>query len=261
MRKKSAIFITVRTTSSRLPQKALLKIRNQRVIEHVIDRAKLCKNANLVVLCTTTNKEDDVLVDIAKRKKIKSFRGSEKDKLVRWRDAAREFKIDYFATFDGDDFFCSPILVDLSILQMSKNPCDIIQAPQGLICGSFTFCISVKALEKVCEIKDSNETEMMWGYFTETGLFSVNNLQVRNPLYFNSKIRMTLDYAEDFAFFYRIYDRMHMKKNNVDLIKIIKMLNKNPDIPKINIFRQTQFLQNQKNKTNILLKKNINYEN
>ena len=105
MRKKSAIFITVRTTSSRLPQKALLKIRNQRVIEHVIDRAKLCKNANLVVLCTTTNKEDDVLVDIAKRKKIKSFRGSEKDKLVRWRDAAREFKIDYFATFDGDDFF------------------------------------------------------------------------------------------------------------------------------------------------------------
>ena len=54
-------FITVRTASSRLPQKCLLSIRGKRVIEHVIDRAKLINGLASVVVCTSMEPEDDVL--------------------------------------------------------------------------------------------------------------------------------------------------------------------------------------------------------
>ena len=48
-----AIFITVRTGSTRLPQKALLKIHDHSTIEHLIKRVKRSKLADIIVLCTT----------------------------------------------------------------------------------------------------------------------------------------------------------------------------------------------------------------
>lgn len=256
MKTKFGSFITVRTRSSRMPAKCLLKIRGKSVIEHVIDRAKQTKKIDVVILCTTTNSEDDILVDIAKKKGIKYFRGSEKDKLERWNGAAKKFNIDYFVTTDADDLFCDPELNDLAVEQMLEKPCDMIKAPANLVCGSFTYCISVVALKRVCKIKASRDTEMMWGYFIDTGLFNVRQLKVKDRIFHNKKIRMTLDYPEDFVFFWTVFDKLRININNLPLRKILKFLKLNPAIPKINFFRQNQFLQNQKQKTNILLKKN-----
>ena len=91
----SYVFLTVRTNSTRLPNKALLKLNNgQKTIEYLINRIKKCKiasNQNKIILCTSTNKGDDILEDIAKRNNIICFRGSEKDKLQRWYDAAKYY--------------------------------------------------------------------------------------------------------------------------------------------------------------------------
>ena len=70
----NSIFITVRTGSSRLPKKALEEIGNRTTIEFLIDRLKLSSYADNIVLCTTTLDEDDVLIEIAK-KKTRSWRG------------------------------------------------------------------------------------------------------------------------------------------------------------------------------------------
>ena len=48
-------------------------------------------NVDFIVLCTTTLDEDDILCRIAKKEGINYFRGSVKDKLVRWKDAAKKF--------------------------------------------------------------------------------------------------------------------------------------------------------------------------
>ena len=67
------ILLTVRTNSSRLPKKALLKLNNNMMtIEFLINRLKKCKTECEIILCTTTNKEDDILIDIARKLNIKS---------------------------------------------------------------------------------------------------------------------------------------------------------------------------------------------
>ena len=50
----NAIFITVRSGSTRLPNKATLGIGDKATIEYVIQNAKRSKYADKVVLCTTT---------------------------------------------------------------------------------------------------------------------------------------------------------------------------------------------------------------
>ena len=86
---KNGILITVRTGSSRLPQKALIKIADLCTIEYPILAAKRSKHCDKIVLCTTTLKEDDVLCELANKHGIEYFRGSVKDKLDRWYNACK----------------------------------------------------------------------------------------------------------------------------------------------------------------------------
>ncbi|GAI23440.1 unnamed protein product, partial [marine sediment metagenome] len=109
---QSAIFITARTKSTRLPKKVLRKIKGKTIIEHLIDRLKLAKLPDLIVLCTSTNPNDDILVDIAKKNGIEYFRGSEDDVLARFLKAASAFNIDFISITWGDEPFCAPEYID-----------------------------------------------------------------------------------------------------------------------------------------------------
>lgn len=256
-KKNFACFITVRTSSTRLPGKWDLRIGDRRMIEHIIDRTKLVSGVDSIVLCTSTESHDDILEDIAIENKINCFRGSLEDKLIRWRDAARKFKVDYIITIDGDDPFFGVELIELAIKQMKEYPCDFIKLPSDLVCGGAEFCIKVDAIEKVCQIKDTNDTEMMWVYFLNTGLFNVQELNVVDRIYYNDKVRLTLDYIEDFNFFKRVFEEFQTNYNSIPLRKIMELMINKPEIPAINFFRQQEFLDNQKKKTKLILKNNI----
>ena len=67
--KKIGILLNCRLESSRLPNKALKKIENQNLIEHIIDRLKSNKITNKIILCIPKNKKNNELEKIAKKKK------------------------------------------------------------------------------------------------------------------------------------------------------------------------------------------------
>ena len=255
----NAIFITVRSASTRLPNKCLLKINNITNIERLIRSVKKSKNANMIILCTTLNQEDDILCEIATKEGIEYFRGSEKDKIDRWYQASKKFNVDYIVTADGDDLFCEPMLIDLAFKQLVEQKCDFIEEKPGysVPIGAFTYAFTSKALERVWNIKDSTDTEMMSVYFTESGLFTVDTLH-NIPQEFNySEIRMTLDYEQDFMFFKKVIINI---KENYTLYDIIEFLNNNKEVIAINQYLTKSYLENQKNKTKLVLKENNNNE-
>ena len=245
------ILITVRTGSTRLPKKALIEINGKTAIEHLIDRVKQSQLADFVVLCTTTLPEDDVLCEIAEKNCIKYHRGSIEDKLDRWLGACQEFDIDFFVTADGDDLFCEHELIDLAFKQYETSGAEFITAP-GIICGAFTYGIKQSALEKVCEIKDTKNTEMHWVYFEDTGLFNVQDLQNIPPEYKRNDIRMTLDYEDDLKFFTNIIEHFHKQK--FGLSEIIYYININKEVAEMNLYLEKQWSANQKEKTNLKIK-------
>ena len=254
---KTAIFITIRMDSSRLPEKTMRTILGKPVLEHVIQRAKLAKNFDEIVVCTTEREVDNQIADQAQSLAVKVFRGSLEDKLERWNGAAKEYGIDYIVTFDGDDLFCEPILLDMAADQIREGEYDFIEAPQGLICGAFTYAFTAKALAKVCGIKDSTDTEMMWTYFKDTGLFRTGCLKRVDDVYFNDDYRLTLDYPEDFVFFTKVFEHFQCVNNDVPLKEIVFYFKEHPEIPQINIGRHQEFLENQKKKTKLVLKSDL----
>jgi len=152
MKYKYVGLITVRTSSSRLPQKALSLIGDKPLIEHVITRAKesLKVGLNNVVVCTSTESSDDCLEKIAKEQGVDCFRGSLNDKIARWRGAVKEFDADYMVSIDGDDPFCDAELTKLAIEQVEKSGADVITADiEGYVCGGFTHVISAKTLDSI----------------------------------------------------------------------------------------------------------------
>jgi spore coat polysaccharide biosynthesis protein SpsF len=252
---KSGLFITVRSDSSRLPNKALMTILGKPTIEMVVLRAKKVRNVDRVVVCTTERIIDDAIVEIAQRNGVDFYRGNLEDKLVRWLGAAHTFELDFFITMDGDDLLCDPELIDIGINQMREEGTDFIEAPEGLICGSFTYGIRTRALEKVCSIKGTTDTEMMWVYFKDTGLFKVSTLKVDDPVFYDSNIRMTLDYEEDFAFFKAIFEHFKCVDNDTPLRDVVLFLKEHPENILLNAFRHRDWASNQQKKTKLILKK------
>lgn len=253
---KFGCFITARTDSTRLLRKVLLPIRGKSVIEHDIERAKSIQGIDAVVLCTSDRLEDDILEEIAKKHDINCFRGPLKDIIARWLWAATKFNLDYFVEFDGDDLFCDPELINLAISQMLKKPCDMLRSPPDWVGGWAGSCISVPALQRVYDIKGTEDVDYWPVYFTDTGLFKVRDLKVEDPIFKNQGVRLTLDYPEDLEFFKRVFDELDADINNVPLRRILELLNQKPEIAKINFFRQQEFVDNQKMKTKLVLKNN-----
>lgn len=236
----TAVFIPVRTKSARLPQKALLKIKGKRVIEHLIDRVKSASQYDFIVLCTTTNPEDEILVTVAQKNNINCFRGSEKDLLERYLRAAVKYKVDFIVNVDGDNILCDPEYMDRVVEAFKQTGADYITC-EGLPFGAAPNGIKVEALKKVCQLKEGIDTETGWkGFFTESGLFKVERLPADEDLN-HPEIRMSLDYHEDYQFFKAVFERLYVPGRVFSLREILALLEANPEIVELNKFRQEEY--------------------
>ena len=244
-----AIFVTVRTGSSRLPRKALASVTSGKLaLEFLLDRVSNSKVADLVVLCTTQLPEDNVIESIGLASGARVFRGSVEDKLDRWWRATQDHGVTCFVTADGDDLLCDPALLDDGLRLLSNGDVDFVEAPDAP-CGAFTYGIRTEALRRVCEIKKSTDTEMMWVYFKDTNLFKVAQLpidsSIRRPEY-----RLTLDYPEDLEFFRQVIDHFG-GRSDASMLEIVQFLDAHPEVVAVNAFRQEQFLENQRRRTHL----------
>lgn len=248
------IFITCRNGSKRLPGKCNLQFTNgMSYIEYIFQRSFKIKQKCTRILCTTKNRIDLNLVKIAKKFKINSYRGNTQDKLNRWQNAAKKFNIDFFVTVDGDDPLFDPQLIDKAFKQYKKNKSDFIEG-SALIPGLFTYGIKTKALNTVCKIKNTKDTEMMSVYFTDTGLFKCEKLTGVNKNLHRDDIRLTLDYPEDHFFFKSLVENFKSKKKFFNTNEIMKILKKKPELIKINSHRIKEWKNNQFKNTKLLLK-------
>tara|TARA_B100000519_G_scaffold11119_1_gene8539 strand:- start:7595 stop:8353 length:759 start_codon:yes stop_codon:yes gene_type:complete len=250
---KKAIFVTVRTGSSRLHQKALKKINGMPTIEHLIRRVKQSKKSDIIIVCTSDLKEDYIICEIAKKNGIKYFTGSLKDKLDRWLKAALKYDVHYFVNVDGDDLFCEPELIDLAFRQHEKEDHDFVMAKENeLVVGAFTLGAKTEAIKNICKTKTTDDTEAAWLNFSKLKSFNSSFLENIPIEYKRPDIRATLDYQEDFIFFKKIIEYFQkINKYDYSLKDIIQFLDQNPEIIKINFHKNLDYKSNQKkmNKT------------
>lgn len=229
---KTAVTITVRMKSKRLPKKAIKDLVGKPMIEHLIERVKNTKLPDEFILCTSTNSQDDILIDIAKKNNIKWFRGDEVDVLKRLLDAAKKYGIDFIVCAMGDNPLTDPRYVDKIIKKFIETNADYITC-LDLPFGTFSYGVKVEALEKVVQLKKEKNTEIWGVYFTKSNLFKREVVDVEENLR-RPEIRLTIDTREDFKLIEAIYKRLYKPGKFFELHNIIEFLKVNPQLLKIN---------------------------
>ena len=228
---KYAIYLSIRNKATRFPGKVLKKVKGKTLTDHLINRLKFSKVPQ-IVLCTSTNPDDDILVEIAKKHKIDFFRGSEDDKLDRYLGAAEKFSTDFIMVVDGDDVFCDPELIDMCVSEFEKTGADYIMVRDAPL-GTTPFCIKKSALEKICKTKTQKNTEVWGSLFTERSDFKKSFVTPKKKLQ-RPEIRLTLDYKEDYELIEKIFDALYQENRHITLDEIVDFLTKNPELLEIN---------------------------
>ena len=230
-------LVTVRTSSTRLPAKCLLPFGDGNVIEHIIRRAKAF-GINPIV-CTSIDKSDDILEQIAFKESVRCFRGSLTNKLKRWSDCATKFELKTFHTVDADDPFFDCEEMKSSITLLSEGGFDMVCPSESSSSGgaSVGYSLTANIVKRVSKkLPDETDTEMMWYYIEKVkGLRSTILPESHSPF---PKMRLTLDYPEDY---WLLESVRRIAGNLAPRNEINQLFNRNPDLYKINWFRNEEW--------------------
>lgn len=234
-------FITVRTASTRLPKKCLLPFGDCNVLEHIVRRAK-SYDLNPII-CTTLHSSDDIIIDIAEKENVRYFRGSTYNKLKRWLDCCGYFQVKEFHTIDADDPFFDGDEIKRSMLLLQKGfdmVCPTITSSAGG--ASVGYSLTKNIIDKACaQIEDNHDTEMMWHFISKVEDIKETILPEGSSS--SLPVRLTLDYEEDYWLLRSI---KRILGNNLSRQAVECLLKENPELYKINWFRNKEWEKNQK---------------
>ena len=227
---KTAFLITARLKSTRLPKKILLEVAGKPLIVHMLDRIKRALTIDKIIICTSTNPQDDPLEEIAGQEQVSCFRGSEEDVLVRLLEAAQSHGLKYFANITADCPMMDPLLIDRAVLEYQKADVDLLKYDDSNADLPFNcYLIKVSALEKVCQQKKEADTEVWLRHFTSNPGFKVKSIYVKDE-YRHKTLKTSLDYPEDYEFIKCVFAELHHPVTYFSMIDIIDLVNNRPDI-------------------------------
>ena len=104
--------IPARMGSERLPGKVLLPVRGKPLLGHLIDRVRMCRGIDEVVVATSDKPENDAIENYCASRSILTFHGSEDDVLSRLDGVMRLMHADTGVLLFGDGPLIDPRIID-----------------------------------------------------------------------------------------------------------------------------------------------------
>lgn len=224
--------IQCRIGSTRLKKKSLKKLGDYSIIEWVVRRVKKSKKINEFYLATTKKNEDDCLVKIAKKLKIKIYRGSVNNVFARFSAISRKTRPNYIIRVCADNPFIDANEIDKLILKAIHRKSDYIfnHVPyrnNNYIDGLGAECLSSKAIAKLIKVKKNkmekeHVTKYIWNnkkkfkfhYLFASGISKDNN----------RKIKLDIDYPAQYKLYNNIFKNYNDSPENLNLKFLIKKL-------------------------------------
>jgi spore coat polysaccharide biosynthesis protein SpsF len=220
--------------SSRLPGKTMKMItKDKRIIDFVVSQLQSSKLIEKIIIAIPDLNEDNLTYQHLVSKNISVFRGSAKNVLDRYYQCAKIESSSIIVRITADCPLIDPVIVDNVIQKFIENKFDYVANthPRTFPYGTETEVFSFNALEKAwMETDDDFDREHVTPYFyNNLDKFTIGNFKQENN---QSGYRWTVDYEEDLEFVRFIAS--NISKNPILTDDIIELIEKNPDIIKIN---------------------------
>ncbi|HET6403745.1 MAG TPA: glycosyltransferase family protein [Candidatus Thermoplasmatota archaeon] len=235
-RGKAAAVIQARMGSSRLPGKVLLTACGKPLLLHMLDRMQLCREVDRIIVATTTNPADDVIVRLVEEVGYEVFRGSENDVLDRYYQAATAYDIDPVVRVTSDCPLIEPDVVDRVVRTFRDGNYDYVSTnhpatfPDGLDTETFSYeALKIAWSEAKAPHEREHVSPFIWD---QPRRFRVGN--VVNEVDLSQRERWTLDYPEDYAFVKAVYEELYIPGGFFGMREILALLERRPDIAAMN---------------------------
>jgi spore coat polysaccharide biosynthesis protein SpsF len=224
---RTVAIIQARMGSQRLPGKSMADLAGEPLLWQFLERVKRCKNIDQVVLATTSKTQDDVLVKIADRCNVQSFRGAENDLVDRYYQAAKLFNADIVVRICADNPVVEPTEVDRIIDYHKNNDSDFSSNthnimdnmyPDGLGAEVFDFA----TLEELTRLTDNPENrEHPHSYFYEhPEKYKIGTVPCPKSFQ-RPDLKLDVNTAEELKFLQAIYEYWYKKDNHFHIENII----------------------------------------
>lgn len=229
-------IIQARMGSTRLPGKILKKVLGKPLLDYQIERLKRSKLINKIVIATTTNKQDQEIVDFCKSRFISFYRGSEEDVLARYYETAKKYKADVIVRITSDCPLIDPVIVDKVVEEyLNDTTQDYVSNtiertyPRGMD----TEVIQFSLLEEIHrEAKSLTEREHVTAYiYNHPAMYRIK--QVKQVID-ESHYRLTVDTIEDFQVTCTLIEFLYKDNPLFSLHDVIRLLKEKPDLALIN---------------------------
>ncbi|MBN1343223.1 MAG: glycosyltransferase family protein [Phycisphaerae bacterium] len=119
-------IIQARMRSQRLPGKVLLPLAGRPLLQYTIDRVAQSRRVDRVVVCTSTEPDDDPIEIFCAERDVACFRGDHENVARRYLDTLDHFGFDAFARICGDSPLIDPALIDRGLEMLASGGYEVV---------------------------------------------------------------------------------------------------------------------------------------
>jgi len=235
---RTVAIIQGRMKSSRLPGKVMLELAGEPMLMRVVERVRLTKTIDELVVATTLDPSDDPLEIFCLRNSIFCFRGSLPDVLDRFYQAAKIYRAAVIVRITADCPLLDPGLVDETVTLFRQSGADFAANrlpppfkrtyPIGLDCEVCSFT----ALERAwIEASALHDREHVMPYLYEVkDRFKVAILNYEKDY---GSLRWTVDTPQDLELVRQVYARL-AGKPDFTWLDVLAIFEREPELGRIN---------------------------
>jgi len=237
---KIVTVIQARMSSTRLPGKVMFRVFGRELLSLMVERVRNSKLAGTIVVATTVNREDNVIVELCRKENIQVFRGDEKDVLDRHYKTAIKYDADIIVKIPSDCPLIDPAIVDkaLDFYIANQDRYDYVSNlhpasyPDGNDVEAFSFsALHIAWKEAKRSFEREHTTPYMWD---NSNMFGIGNVRWETGLDYSMTHRWTIDYEEDFDFIRAVFEELYPRNPGFGLSDIIDLTSKRSDIRALN---------------------------
>ena len=226
-------IVQARMTSSRLPGKVLSDICGKPSLQRMLERINMASSIDKVVVATTINTSDDLIVELCEKLKVDIFRGDEDDVLGRFCGAAEVAEAEIVIRLTADCPMIDPDVIDEVVSAFSINNHDYLSNtidrtyPDGLDIEVMSIDTLREAHKKaVAPFLREHVTPYISGRRPDLGAGDFRVGQIRFVADF-SHIRWTLDTKEDLQ---RIRSLVSKLPEDYNWLQALSIATREPDL-------------------------------
>lgn len=223
-------ILQARMASTRMPGKVLAPLAGRPMILQQIDRIRRARSLDGLVVATSVDPSDDVLVDALTTEGVDVVRGPQHDVLARYIAVLDQRDADAVVRLTADCPLISPAVIDQVVSAFRVGGADYVSNtmtptfPDGLD----VEVVRASVLREVASTAtDPPEREhVTLGVYRRHDHYRVENVRGVKDL---SDLRWTVDTPEDYAFVAAVYDELYAANADFDLPDVLAYLEQHPE--------------------------------